>query len=211
MYAIVLYSVVKSYGLSAPTSLLHSYVIFLNELCYELCWLLCLLSMPRFPSSLSEWRVETQGKPKKMGQVHLKILKACRTFLVSSTIGQSRQIKGGSISRAKGHIETLKWRQPRDMSVWRYDTPIRGEGNSICLIIHYAMTFDLCTPHTGHLFHKFGITESDWYRIKQSIDSKCRTAWRRKQRGQSLAVKSFSKRTPRNSVTGRVQIISRSL
>ncbi|XP_075998193.1 protein BANP [Genypterus blacodes] len=50
-----------------------------------------------------------------------------------------------------------------------------------------------------HLFHKFGITESDWYRIKQSIDSKCRTAWRRKQRGQSLAVKSFSKRTPRSS------------
>ncbi|XP_036391616.1 protein BANP [Megalops cyprinoides] len=47
-----------------------------------------------------------------------------------------------------------------------------------------------------HLFYKFGITESDWYRIKQSIDSKCRTAWRRKQRGQSLAVKSFSRRTP---------------
>ncbi|XP_051545261.1 protein BANP isoform X1 [Myxocyprinus asiaticus] len=46
------------------------------------------------------------------------------------------------------------------------------------------------------LFHKFAITESDWYRIKQSIDSKCRTAWRRKQRGQSLAVKSFSRRTP---------------
>ncbi|XP_060771018.1 protein BANP isoform X2 [Neoarius graeffei] len=47
-----------------------------------------------------------------------------------------------------------------------------------------------------HLFHKFGINESDWYRIKQSIDSKCRTAWRRKQRGQSLAVKSFSRRVP---------------
>uniref|UniRef100_W5LCV7 Protein BANP n=1 Tax=Astyanax mexicanus TaxID=7994 RepID=W5LCV7_ASTMX len=47
-----------------------------------------------------------------------------------------------------------------------------------------------------HLFHKFTITESDWYRIKQSIDSKCRTAWRRKQRGQSLAVKSFSRRAP---------------
>lgn len=47
-----------------------------------------------------------------------------------------------------------------------------------------------------HLFHKFAITESDWYRIKQSIDSKCRTAWRRKQRGQSLAVKSFSRRNP---------------
>ncbi|MBN3290257.1 BANP protein, partial [Polypterus senegalus] len=50
-----------------------------------------------------------------------------------------------------------------------------------------------------HLFYKFGITESDWYRIKQSIDSKCRTAWRRKQRGQSLAVKSFSRRTPASS------------
>lgn len=47
-----------------------------------------------------------------------------------------------------------------------------------------------------HLFHKFAVTESDWYRIKQSIDSKCRTAWRRKQRGQSLAVKSFSRRNP---------------
>ncbi|KAM9510131.1 protein BANP-like isoform 5-T6 [Guaruba guarouba] len=54
----------------------------------------------------------------------------------------------------------------------------------------------------GHLFYKFGITESDWYRIKQSIDSKCRTAWRRKQRGQSLAVKSFSRRTPSSSYSG---------
>ncbi len=54
----------------------------------------------------------------------------------------------------------------------------------------------LCPYVTGHLFHKFTITESDWYRIKQSIDSKCRTAWRRKQRGQSLAVKSFSRRNP---------------
>ncbi|MEQ2206505.1 hypothetical protein XENOCAPTIV_030294, partial [Xenoophorus captivus] len=56
-----------------------------------------------------------------------------------------------------------------------------------------------------HLFHKFGISESDWYRIKQSIDSKCRTAWRRKQRGQSLAVKSFSKRTPRSTVAGKIE------
>ncbi|CAB1313643.1 unnamed protein product [Coregonus sp. 'balchen'] len=58
-----------------------------------------------------------------------------------------------------------------------------------------------------HLFYKFGITESDWYRIKQSIDSKCRTAWRRKQRGQSLAVKSFSRRstnTPGSSEGGAV-------
>ncbi|EAW50474.1 hCG2042710, partial [Homo sapiens] len=50
-----------------------------------------------------------------------------------------------------------------------------------------------------HLFYKFGITESDWYRIKQSIDSKCRTAWRRKQWGQSLVVKSFSRRMPNSS------------
>lgn len=70
------------------------------------------------------------------------------------------------------------------------------------------MTF--CPPRvlTGHLFHKFGISESDWYRIKQSIDSKCRTAWRRKQRGQSLAVKSFSKRTPRKGA-GKMQCIIR--
>lgn len=61
-----------------------------------------------------------------------------------------------------------------------------------------------CCLTTGHLFHKFGISESDWYRIKQSIDSKCRTAWRRKQRGQSLAVKSFSKRTPRGTGSGTV-------
>ncbi|XP_017555621.1 protein BANP isoform X1 [Pygocentrus nattereri] len=53
-----------------------------------------------------------------------------------------------------------------------------------------------------HLFHKFTITESDWYRIKQSIDSKCRTAWRRKQRGQSLAVKSFSRRAPAARTSG---------
>ncbi|XP_063454143.1 protein BANP-like [Pan paniscus] len=50
-----------------------------------------------------------------------------------------------------------------------------------------------------HLFYKFGITESDRYRIKQSIDSKCRTAWRPKQWGQSLAVKSFSRRMPNSS------------
>lgn len=67
------------------------------------------------------------------------------------------------------------------------------------------MTVYFSVIYLGHLFHKFGITESDWYRIKQSIDSKCRTAWRRKQRGQSLAVKSFSKRTPRGSGTHRVQ------
>lgn len=64
------------------------------------------------------------------------------------------------------------------------------------MLIFTPLCFSLIT---GHLFYKFGITESDWYRIKQSIDSKCRTAWRRKQRGQSLAVKSFSRRTPSSS------------
>uniref|UniRef100_T1ILJ1 Protein BANP n=1 Tax=Strigamia maritima TaxID=126957 RepID=T1ILJ1_STRMM len=34
-----------------------------------------------------------------------------------------------------------------------------------------------------HLVHKFGITEKDWHRIKQNMDSKCRTAFRRKQKG----------------------------
>lgn len=42
-----------------------------------------------------------------------------------------------------------------------------------------------------HLISKFGITEADWHRIKQNIDSKCRTAFRRKQRGMPLTVKAF--------------------
>nr|XP_016784180.3 protein BANP [Pan troglodytes] len=48
---------------------------------------------------------------------------------------------------------------------------------------HGKKQLDLLTIYgiRCHLFYKFGITESDWYRIKQSIDSKCRTAWRRKQ------------------------------
>lgn len=47
----------------------------------------------------------------------------------------------------------------------------------------------------GHLVHWFGITEKDWHRIKLNIDSKCRTAFRRKMRGQSLSVKAFRGRT----------------
>jgi len=39
--------------------------------------------------------------------------------------------------------------------------------------------------------HRFGITERDWHRIKLNIDSKCRTAFRRKIRGQPLTVKAF--------------------
>lgn len=50
---------------------------------------------------------------------------------------------------------------------------------------------------SGHLIHRFNITESDWHRIKQNIDSKCRTAFRRKQRGMPLTVKAFrGKATP---------------
>lgn len=43
----------------------------------------------------------------------------------------------------------------------------------------------------GHLIHRFAITENDWHRIKQNIDSKCRTAFRRKQKGMPLTVKGF--------------------
>lgn len=42
-----------------------------------------------------------------------------------------------------------------------------------------------------HLVHKFRITEDDWKRIKLNIDSKCRTAFRRKMRGMPLHVKAF--------------------
>ena len=44
----------------------------------------------------------------------------------------------------------------------------------------------------GHLVHHFGLTEQEWRKIKQNIDSKCRTAFRRKLRGLPLAVKAFS-------------------
>lgn len=45
--------------------------------------------------------------------------------------------------------------------------------------------------NAGHLIHHFGLTEQDWRKIKQNIDSKCRTAFRRKLRGLPLAVKAF--------------------
>ncbi|CAG5136229.1 unnamed protein product [Candidula unifasciata] len=47
-----------------------------------------------------------------------------------------------------------------------------------------------------HLIHRFGIAETDWHRIKQNIDSKCRTAWRRRQRGMPLTVKAFRGKAP---------------
>ncbi|KAK7115229.1 protein BANP-like [Littorina saxatilis] len=52
-----------------------------------------------------------------------------------------------------------------------------------------------------HLIHRFGITENDWHRIKQNIDSKCRTAWRRRQRGMPLTVKAFRGKSPSTYVS----------
>lgn len=49
----------------------------------------------------------------------------------------------------------------------------------------------MCFSFSGHLIHRFQITENDWHRIKQNIDSKCRTAFRRRQRGMPLTVKAF--------------------
>ncbi len=48
----------------------------------------------------------------------------------------------------------------------------------------------------GHLIHRFGLTETDWHRIKQNIDSKCRTAFRRRVRGLPLTVKAFRGKAP---------------
>ncbi|XP_075733316.1 uncharacterized protein LOC119176154 isoform X2 [Rhipicephalus microplus] len=45
-----------------------------------------------------------------------------------------------------------------------------------------------------HLVHHFAINDLDWHRIKQNMDSKCRTAFRRKSRGMSLSVKAFRDR-----------------
>ncbi|XP_067945937.1 protein BANP-like [Watersipora subatra] len=42
-----------------------------------------------------------------------------------------------------------------------------------------------------HLIHKFGVKEREWHRIRLNIDSKCRTAYRRKMRGQPMVVKGF--------------------
>ncbi|KAK2162178.1 hypothetical protein LSH36_102g03003 [Paralvinella palmiformis] len=47
-----------------------------------------------------------------------------------------------------------------------------------------------------HLIHNFNITEQDWHRIKQNINSKCRTAYRRKVRGLPLTVKAFRGKAP---------------
>ncbi|XP_072024860.1 protein BANP-like [Amphiura filiformis] len=58
-----------------------------------------------------------------------------------------------------------------------------------------------------HLVHKYGITDQDWHRIKLNIDSKCRTAFRRKQKGLPLKVKDFSARKSVSPGSIRVSII----
>jgi hypothetical protein len=42
-----------------------------------------------------------------------------------------------------------------------------------------------------HLISRFAITDDDWRKLKLNIDSKCRTAYRRKVRGMPLTVKAF--------------------
>ena len=59
------------------------------------------------------------------------------------------------------------------------------------LPICWILKTDFCYYISGHLIHRFGISEADWHRIKQNMDSKCRTAFRRKQRGMPLTVKAF--------------------
>ncbi|XP_022246448.1 protein BANP-like [Limulus polyphemus] len=51
-----------------------------------------------------------------------------------------------------------------------------------------------------HLMYKFHISAKDWHRIQQNLDSKCRTAFRRKQRGMPLTVKAFRNRVPQTYV-----------
>ena len=59
---------------------------------------------------------------------------------------------------------------------------------------------------TGHLIQRFGITENDWHRIKQNIDSKCRTAFRRKQKGMPLTVKAFRGKAHEKTIAGGLSI-----
>jgi len=58
---------------------------------------------------------------------------------------------------------------------------------------------DLCSLSIleiiGHLIHRFSITDEDWRKLKNNIDSKCRTAYRRKVRGMPLTVKAFRGKT----------------
>lgn len=53
-----------------------------------------------------------------------------------------------------------------------------------------------------HLSTKFGIMEKDWHRIRQNMDSKCRTAYRRKMKGWSRAKQNESQNvvTPSDDV-----------
>ncbi|XP_041376209.1 protein BANP-like isoform X2 [Gigantopelta aegis] len=57
-----------------------------------------------------------------------------------------------------------------------------------------------------HLIQRFGITENDWHRIKQNIDSKCRTAFRRKQKGMPLTVKAFRGKAHEKTIAGALSV-----
>lgn len=46
---------------------------------------------------------------------------------------------------------------------------------------------DMVSIILGHLIHLFNINENDWYRIRQNLDSKCRSAYRRKIKGQNIS------------------------
>ncbi len=171
-----------------------------HNLACQWSWLLCHVLLLRLPSRISEYT--GMWKYFKYLKAHSSCLECC-----------AKQ-KGGKLEhfRTNRVCKKLKRMPPWDRLIWRHDVPIHEQANYVWLLMRYGMTFNLTVFFpTGHLFHKFGITESDWYRIKQSIDSKCRTAWRRKQRGQSLAVKSFSKRTPRSTSAGKVYIFIKEL
>jgi hypothetical protein len=61
---------------------------------------------------------------------------------------------------------------------------------------YQVLSYFVFSHFSGHLIHNFNITEQDWHRIKQNINSKCRTAYRRKVRGLPLTVKAFRGKAP---------------
>ncbi|XP_041965097.1 protein BANP isoform X5 [Alosa sapidissima] len=129
--------------------------------------------------------VSGENKPKAQEETNTRASESLENLL-SNTVGGRRQ--NTILVKVPAHEES----QDEQESGSETSDSMPGPGSAQN---HNNVTL-ITLNSEGHLFHKFAITESDWYRIKQSIDSKCRTAWRRKQRGQSLAVKSFSRRTP---------------
>lgn len=60
----------------------------------------------------------------------------------------------------------------------------------------------LSALYLGHLMHRFAISDLDWHRIRLNLDSKCRTAYRRKIKGQPLSVKAFREQRPPSEFFG---------